>query len=95
MMEYIPLKNEHKSILIKTVYMESMNKEFDPGPNEKDPFPELYNARVEVFLVDTSEKDPKMDLLDYEGVKKYYKDVLGRNARISYFYIMKYLGGRE
>lgn len=94
MIELIQLKDySNKCILVQTTYNEPMCAEFDPGPDENDPFPEYYNSSIEVKFVDL--ENNSVEELDSKKMKEFYKQITGRKARISYFYLMKYITHSE
>lgn len=75
-------------VIIEYTSIPSMCKEFDPGPDEDDPFPEYYDTNIIVFLMDPHSHT--VVEAGYQTMKQLYKYVEGRRDRIEFWRIMKY-----
>jgi len=94
-MKLIPVAKEDNAFqpdfyfLIEEIPIPSMCPEYEPGPPEDCKFPEFWSVSVDVFMVDTYNK--KVSLVGPKAMRNVYKYIVGRNDRMYFWRVMKYL----
>ena len=77
-------------VIIESLPIPSMCAEFDPGPPEDHPYPEYWDATLQVAIVDIHE-GKCTEVKKSSQLRELYRFVEGRSERIQFWRTMKYL----